>query len=632
MSREVHTITERFRDAVTRFPGRTAVTAPDQDLTYRQLDERADALAHALVRAGVRRGSPVSLVTPRTTDIVVGMLGILKAGAAYVPIDPEYPPARIAWSIRDSGSAVVVTTTAAADTLSGLESDAGVGVMVLDDLPAAPEGPAPALPDGDGADLAYVIHTSGTTGTPKGVLVEHRSVLRLFDVVREQFEIDEHDVWSVFHSAAFDFSVWEIWGALLFGGRLVIVPREAARSPEAFRRLLAGEGVTVLSQTPSAFHRLAAADARTADGPGALRLVVFGGEALDTAALRPWVDRYGTDRPRLVNMYGITEATVHASCRPLERADVDRGGPSPIGIPLSDLSFHVLGENGRPVADGEPGELFIEGPGLVRGYLNRPELEAERFPEHTGADGARHRRLRTGDRVVALPDGGYGYLGRVDDQIKLRGYRVEPGEIESLLAGHDEVARALVVPHDYGEGDVRLVAYLETTAAEAPLAAELAKLAETLLPAHMRPARYIALNSFPLTPQNKVDKRRLPAPQTTDADGATPHDGGPLGTEDRITSVWRAVLDVPEADRDADFFSLGGTSLSLLRMFAQVNEEFAIDLDITVLIDGATVGALASHVDAALADRPGPPRTAASARAHEPHPASPGRPTPTETP
>ncbi|CUW33088.1 MULTISPECIES: amino acid adenylation domain-containing protein [Streptomyces] len=603
MPQAARTITQAFRGAVAQFPDRTAVTAPDGDLTYRELDARSDALAGTLLRAGARRGSPVTLLTPRRTDLVVGMLGILKAGAAYLPIDPEYPPARIAWTVRDSGCELAVVTAGTAHLLTGAQQCPDVRVVTLDEVPATPAGtPAPG-PAGDGHDLAYVIYTSGSTGDPKGVLVEQHSVLRLFDVVREHLAFDEHDVWSMFHSAAFDFSVWEIWGPLLSGGRLLIVPREVARAPQAFRELLRTQGVTVLSQTPSAFHGLVAADQRAGADPGALRLVILGGEALDVAALRPWTDRYGTDRPRLVNMYGITEATVHASYRPLHRADLDRHGPSPIGTPLADLAFHLLADDGTPPADGEPGELYIEGPGLARGYLGRPELEAERFVVHVGADGVPHRRLRTGDRVVALPEGGYGYLGRVDDQLKIRGHRVEPGEIEAVLTGHDEVLRAVVVPHDHGDADVRLIAYVQSAAAPESLAAELAKRAEELLPGYLRPSRYITLTDLPLTDNGKVDKGRLPAPPGA-ARPAGPA-GGTQGTAERIAAIWRSVLDVPHVGDDEDFFSLGGTSLTLVRMFTRVNEEFATDLDITVLIGGATVGALTPHVDAALAQRAG---------------------------
>ncbi|KOX04366.1 alanine-phosphoribitol ligase [Streptomyces sp. NRRL B-1140] len=603
MAAEGRTLTDRFQDVVERFPDKTAVTTAQGEVTYRQLDERADALGHALTRTGVRPGAVVALLAPRDADLLVGMLGILKAGAAYLPIDPGSPADRIRWTVEDSRSPVVVSTAALSGPLCGLDAD----VVLLDSLPAAPSRADRAKPpSADGDDLAYVIYTSGSTGLPKGVKVEHRSVVRLFDVTQPLFGFDENDVWSAFHSAAFDFSAWEIWGALLFGGRLVMVPQETARSPKDFHALLLAQGVTVLNQTPSAFRRLAATQARAAHPLPRLRTVVLGGERLDPATLRPWVERHGDEHPRLVNMYGITEATVHSSYRRLLRADLEGEGPSPIGEPLPDLAFHVLDEDERPVEEGEPGELYIEGPGLARGYLSRPDLDKERFVEVVGADGVPRRCYRTGDRIVALPGGGYGYLGRTDDQLKIRGHRVEPGEIESLIDRHPDVTQSVVLPHDHGEDDVRLIAYVASRTAGPELAAVLAERAAAALPAYMRPSRYVVLPELPLTLNGKVDTARLPSPQTPRASAQGPDAAGSArtGTEERIAEVWRAVLDVPRVERDADFFDLGGTSLSLLRMFDRVNEVFGLDLDITVLIDGATVRLLGRHVDAALTASP----------------------------
>ncbi|MFD3617472.1 amino acid adenylation domain-containing protein [Streptomyces sp. NPDC058676] len=599
MAARGRTLTELFHNVVERFPDRVAVTTSQDQLTYRQLNARADALAHKLTHLGVRPGTVVALLAPRDAELLVGMLGILKAGAGYLPIDPGHPPERILWTVKDSQSPLVVSTSALGAALTDLDVD----VVLLDRLPAAPsQAHSGKPPSVDSDDLAYVIYTSGSTGLPKGVQVEHRSVVRLFDVTQPWFGFDENDVWAAFHSAAFDFSVWEIWGALLFGGRLVMVPQEVARAPETFLELLGAESVTVLNQTPSAFRRLAAADAHASRPLPRLRLVVFGGEKLDPATLRPWVERHGDEHPRLVNMYGITEATVHSSYRPLLRADLEGEGPSPIGKPLPDLVFHVLGEDELPVAEGEPGELYIEGPGLARGYLGRPELNKERFTDLAGSDGALHRCYRTGDRIVALPGGGYGYLGRTDDQVKIRGYRVEPGEIESLLTRHPDVAKAVVLPHDYGEDDVRLIAYVASGTAGTTLASALGEQAAAALPPHMRPSKYVVLPELPLTLNGKVDKAQLPSPEAAGADVPDPGEDGAglIGTEERIAEVWRIVLDVPRVEHDADFFDLGGTSLSLLRMFTRVNEVFRLDLDITVLIDGATVRVLGRHVDAAL--------------------------------
>ncbi|MEU6915834.1 amino acid adenylation domain-containing protein [Streptomyces olindensis] len=599
------TLVDSFRDTVEKFPDRIAITAEDGELTYRELSERSSEVASALQARGVRPGQVVALLMPRTTDLLVGMLGILEAGAAYLPIDPAYPSERVAWTVKDSDASLVLSTSASAETVAGRDTD----VVLLDRLADEPgeRTPPAVVAEGRGDRLAYVIYTSGSTGVPKGVQVEHRSVIRLFDATRERFGFDEQDVWTVFHSAAFDFSVWEIWGALSFGGRLVLVPSATARSPEAFHELLRTQHVTVLSQTPSAFRRLLAFDSLSPRRLSALRAVVLGGEKLEPATLRVWTDRYGDDSPRLVNMYGVTEATVHASYRLLTAADVGRPGVSPIGEPLSDLVFHVMDDNGQPVEEGRPGELYIEGAGLARGYLGRPELTGERFVEVPGPDGTMRRLYRTGDRVQALASGGYGYLGRVDDQLKIRGYRVEPGEIEAVLARHPEVSSSVVVSHDYGGDDLRLIAYVASTARGEELAAELGKLTATALPSHMRPSAYVVLPELPLTLNGKVDKERLPAP-TAEAVSAPVRVGAgdstaSTGTERRVAEIWQTVLGLPRVEHDADFFDLGGTSLSVLRMFNHVNEAFGTDLDITVLIDGATVAVLARHLDTALHDR-----------------------------
>jgi amino acid adenylation domain-containing protein len=345
--------------------------------------------------------------------------------------------------------------------------------------------------------------------------------VRLFEQTRPWFRFDEHDTWSLFHSISFDFSVWEIWGALLYGGRLVLLPETVSRSPEQLVSVLRKERVTVLNQTPSAFHQLLTAlfsersDARATSGL-ALRLVIFGGERLDLRMLSPWFERHGDRVPELVNMYGITETTVHCTYRPITAADVAaNGATSPIGVPLPDLRVYVLDEHGRPVPDGVPGEMCIAGAGVARGYLNRPELTAERFV--SPPDGVDETRLyRSGDRGLRLPGGELVYLGRIDDQLKIRGYRIEPGEIEDCLTRLPGIARAAVAARDCGEGDVRLVAYLlpaRPTAADGLEAARLAAAAEqharTELPRHLRPSRYVVVRQFPMTLQGKVNRDAL---------------------------------------------------------------------------------------------------------------------------
>ncbi len=407
--------------------------------------------------------------------------------------------------------------------------------------------------------------------------------------------------WLLRDSGARVASVWEIWGALLFGGRLVVVPDEICRSPSRFRELLRREHVTVLNQTPTAFGQLDAADrADAADsGPADLRLVILGGERLNPGILAGWMDRRGDERPVLVNMYGLTEATVHASIRPVRQADLARPDRSPIGVPLPDLRFHVLNEAGELAAANEPGELHISGAGLSPGYLNRQQTTAERFFEHPVAGD--ERVYRTGDRVAADQDGQYYYLGRLDDQIKLRGYRIEPREVEAVLETHPGVAASVVVPHDYGDGDVRLVAYLvpghaggDSSWAEdvrAALAEEFAG-----LPSYLRPSAFVPIPALPLTVNGKVDRFALPAPLVLATQASR---SGLSATQARVAAIWAEVLNSAEFRLDEDFFDLGGTSLTLIRMLDRVNASFGTDIDVAALIDEATVASLAVTLESA---------------------------------
>lgn len=588
---------ELFEVSARANPEHVAVTAADGELTYGELDIRSGELAARLAEGGVRPGTIVGLFAERTTEMVVGLLGILRAGGAYLPLDTAFPADRVRWLLGDSGAKVVVTDSrSAADvvcdtttivTVRGAQGDGGSSPAL---------GPS-AAPD----DLAYLIYTSGTTGTPKGVLVEHRSMVRLLEETAPRFGFGPSDVWTLFHSIAFDFSVWEIWGALTFGGRVVIVPYDVSRSPAAFLALLNREGVTVLNQTPTAFRQLIAAEVARPDADlEALRVVVFGGERLDVGTLSPWIARHGDERPELVNMYGITETTVHASYRRIRRSDLAHPKISPVGVPLPHLDFLLLDESSAPVQDGEPGELYISGEGLARGYLNREDLTASRFVSLPEAPGG--RLYRTGDLMARLDDGQYAYLGRNDDQLKVRGFRVEPGEIEAVLTDHPEVASSVVSAHDYGEGDVRLLAYLVPVPGLTPdqtwldgVQEDLASRVADALPVHMRPSAYLPLAALPLTRNGKIDRAALPAP-TRERDHANETEGL-TATQSVIADLWCSVLDVASVGLHDDFFDIGGTSLALVRMFDLVNRYFGTDLDISVLLDGADVATLAVSVD-----------------------------------
>ncbi|MFU7053542.1 amino acid adenylation domain-containing protein, partial [Pseudomonas aeruginosa] len=428
-------------------PQAVALILDEQRLSYGELNARANRLAHCLIARGVGADVPVGLALERSLDMLVGLLAILKAGGAYLPLDPAAPEERLAHILDDSGVRLLLTQ---GHLLEHLPRQAGVEVLAIDGLVLDGYAESDPLTTLSADNLAYVIYTSGSTGKPKGTLLTHRNALRLFSATEAWFGFDERDVWTLFHSYAFDFSVWEIFGALLYGGRLVIVPQWVSRSPEDFYRLLCREGVTVLNQTPSAFKQLMAmaCSADMATQQPALRYVIFGGEALDLQSLRPWFQRFGDRQPQLVNMYGITETTVHVTYRPVSEADLEGGLVSPIGGTIPDLSWYILDRDLNPVPRGAVGELYIGRAGLARGYLRRPGLSATRFVPNPFPGGAGERLYRTGDLARFQADGNIEYIGRIDHQVKVRGFRIELGEIEAALAGLAGVRDAVVLAHD----------------------------------------------------------------------------------------------------------------------------------------------------------------------------------------
>ncbi|WP_329596162.1 amino acid adenylation domain-containing protein [Streptomyces pseudovenezuelae] len=597
-----NTLPELFARQAARTPDATAVVHDGTRLTYAELDERSNRLAHLLADRGAGPERLVALALPRTPDLVVAVLAVLKTGAAYVPIDPEYPAERLAFMLADADPVLLVAADATAPPGHALP------VVTLDESRHHPSTPL-RLPLPHPDNTAYVIYTSGSTGRPKGVAVPHRNVVRLFTSTRHWFDFGPDDVWTLFHSYAFDFSVWELWGALLHGGTLVIVPFAVSRDAEEFLRLLVRERVTVLNQTPSAFGELLRADAALPDTGDrlALRYVVFGGEALDPARVAEWYARHPQDAPVLVNMYGITETTVHVTGLPLTE-DVAREGKGRIGHAIPDLRAYVLDDGLRLVPPGTTGELYIAGAGLARGYLGRPGLTAGRFvADPFGAPGA--RMYRTGDLARRSPDGGLEYAGRADDQVKIRGFRIEPGEVEAALTGHPDVSRAVALV----KGG-RLVAYVVAAAVDAD---ELRRHAGRALPEHMVPAVVVRLDRLPLTANGKLDRDALPAP-SAQSGGRAPR----TPQEEILCGLFADVLGVPAHRVGADdaFFDLGGDSLLAMRLADRIRAALGTALPVRSVFEAPTPAGLADLLRATGGVRR--PELAPYERGHAPIPLS----------
>ncbi|MCX4743959.1 non-ribosomal peptide synthase/polyketide synthase [Kitasatospora sp. NBC_01287] len=597
------TLVDLFEAQAARTPHAEAVSFGEDRLDYATLDARANRLAHRLAELQASPERFVALALPRSLDLVVAVLAVLKTGAAYLPLDPALPPERVAQLLRDVEPVALVTLTedAAAPTHTGVPVLPLGDAEVRADLARRPAtGLAPAHRPLPGSP-AYAIFTSGSTGRPKGVVVPHANVVRLFDRTEQWFGFGAEDVWTLFHSYTFDFSVWELWGPLLHGGRLVVVPEDTARSPEDFLRLLADEQVTVLNQTPSAFYPLVRADAEHPELGSrlALRTVVFGGEALDAARLADWYDRHPDTAPHLVNMYGITETTVHVTYAPLDRATARAGGPAPIGTGIPDLRVYVLDADLAPVPPGAVGELFVAGEGLARGYLNRPGLTATRFvADPFGRPGA--RMYRTGDRARRRADATLEYLGRVDQQVKIRGYRIEPGEIEAALHAHPGVGAATVGVYEDTAGTRRLVAHVVAgtgggdRATAPPSAAELRAHLERLLPPYMVPAAYVPMAALPLTANGKLDRRALPAPGPDGFAAGRDRTAPRTHAERLVAAAWADVLDTDEVGVDDDFFALGGDSILAIRVTSRLRAAFGTDVSPRLLFSHATLADLAA--------------------------------------
>ncbi|MFQ4145484.1 amino acid adenylation domain-containing protein [Chlorogloeopsis sp. ULAP02] len=584
-----------FEAQVEKIPDAIALIFGNRELTYRELNNRANQLAHYLQNLGVKPDTLVGICMERSLEMVVGILAILKAGGAYVPLDPTYPSERLRFVLEDAQLRFILTQQKQSHKLHNdqtqlicLDTD---GEIIATQTTDNPNSQVTA------ASLAYVIYTSGSTGKPKGVLVNHANVMRLFAATDTWFGFNQQDVWTLFHSIAFDFSVWEIWGALLHGGRLVVVPYEVSRSPQAFYELLSQQKVTVLNQTPSAFRQLIQVDesVKAAEKLKNLRYVIFGGEALELQSLQPWFEQHGDKSPQLVNMYGITETTVHVTYCPLTQLDVTQVQRSVIGIPIPDLQVYLLDQHQQLVPIGVSGEMYIGGAGLTKGYLNLPELTQQRFISNPFTPGT--RLYRSGDLARCLPNGELEYLGRIDTQVKIRGFRIELAEIETTLSQYPSVRETVVIVREDALADKRLVAYIVTNYNSAFSVNELRHFLKEKLPEYMVPSAFVVLEALPLTPNGKVDRRALPAPDHLRPELANDYQAPQSEIEQSIARVWKQVLQLEKVGIHDNFFDLGGHSLLVVQVNNKLREIFHRDLSVVEIFQNPTIKSLAEHLN-----------------------------------
>jgi surfactin family lipopeptide synthetase C len=588
------TVIDMFDARTREAPQSTAVSFAEERLSYSELAERSVRLAARLARDGVGPGDRVGLCLERSPGLIVAILAILRAGAAYVPMSPEHPASRLRYLIEDSEVGAMVTRRDYLGHLPNL-NDGGIAAICLDrDLSGDADAHVVQVDDQggngyrpDAHSVMYVLYTSGSTGRPKGVPITHGDVQQFLGATFEHLVVSEQDAWSMYHDCGFDVSVLEMWGALTTGGRLVLMSSETAHSADAMLELIQRERVTVLNQTPSAFELLALADeCSPVDRCATLRWVIFIGERLDPARLRHWVVRRGDEQPKLVNMFGITETTVASTWRRVTADDVLGANGSPIGMPLSHQRMYLLDDKGRPTPSGVRGELYIAGRSIAKGYLNRPELTAERFGEDPFSPGA-ETMYRTGDIARRHGDGSFEYIGRSDEQVQVGGVRVEPAEVEAYLLELPGVRQAAVLARPGPRGETRLVAYLAGEASPGALREH--------LPIFMVPSVVVELKSLPLSRSGKVDRRALPEPPVPadiDRERVAPR----TRAEADMAQLVGEVLECTELGVLDDLITLGMHSLDAMRIVVRIRRSWDVELPLKALYAKATVAGLAEAV------------------------------------
>jgi amino acid adenylation domain-containing protein/non-ribosomal peptide synthase protein (TIGR01720 family) len=577
------TIHQLFEEQAARTPDNIALVFCEKRMSYSELNAEANLLARVLRDRGVKPDNIVGIMVERSFDMIIGILGILKAGGAYLPLDPEYPKERIRSMLEDSEANILLTQPW---LRSKVEFDGEI--LEFKDSVVYKGNNRNLEPINHANDLAYAIYTSGSTGKPKGNLIEHRNVIRLLFNSKNLFEFKEEDVWTMFHSFCFDFSVWEMYGSLLYGGKLIIVDSDTVKDTNKFVGLLINQNVTILNQTPSAFYQLIREDEKGTIKDFALKQIILSGEKLNPELLSGFNRRYPL--VELINMYGITETTIHVTYKKLGQNDINKS-VSNIGVPIPTLSVYILDKNEKLCAINIPGELCVSGEGLARGYLNCPELTAEKFVDNPFIPSK--RMCRTGDLARWLPDGNIEFLGRLDHQVKIRGFRIELEKIESRLLEIELVKEAVVVVLEDEFAGSSLCGYV--VAGKELLSIELKKELRESLPDYMIPLYFVQLDELPLSSNGKIDRKALPKPDSSIGTGIE-YEVPRNESEEVIAKIWSEVLDEEEVGIYDNFFELGGHSLNGTVVISRIRKELNVDLPLQELFKTPTIAGISEYL------------------------------------
>jgi len=611
------TIHQIFKEQVEKGPDNVAVVYEDHTLTYRFLDDQANCLAyHLRSHNNIQPEIIIAILMEPSIETIVGILGIIKAGGAYLPIDPDYPEQRIVSMLEDSGTTLLLTHSIAIEgkSLTAFEQVmGGREIVLLDELNRefyreAKRGKRICVEDfNQPHDLAYIIYTSGSTGKPKGCMISHGDVVRLLknDRIQQLFDFNRHDTWIMAHSVCFDFSVWEMYGALLNGGQLVIPSRDVVRDVSRFHSIVKQYKITVLNQTPAAFYRFISMEMEKEAEKKTLsrhmRYVIFGGDKLEPDHLREWIDIYPLEEISLINMYGITETTVHVTFYRLTEDDIKSLGPlSPVGKPLPEKTLYIYNDNLSLQPIGITGEIYVGGSGVSQGYLNRCELSAKRFFENPYKKG--EMIYKTGDLGKRLSDGNVEFLGRKDHQVKIRGFRIEPGEIESHLLNHEKIKSAVVLVKTDDNEEKYLCAYIAIE--EGLDITDLRGYLSSKLPNYMIPAYFIKMNNIPLTPNGKVDRKALSEVEIKVKVGegyVEPRNK----LEKKLAEIWSEALGVEMGviGIDANFFELGGHSLKATILLSNIHKTFDIKIPLKDFFIYPTIREISKKINITLLKR-----------------------------